>query len=233
MLTDAMTAILTAAGETGWVLEPDAKRILALAGIPIPNFILAATVDDAVRAAGKIGYPVATKIVSPAALHKTELGGVALDIETDEALRAVFDRFKRFDRFKGMLVEKMVAGVELIVGAKIDYQFGPVVLLGIGGIGVELYGDTALRMAPVSEQDVHSMVHQLKGRQVLEGFRGSKPVDMESLSDLVVRFSELIMDMVTRITSIDLNPVMCTSEGCVVADARIILAENPSRLGTA
>ena len=226
MLTDAMTAILTDAGETGWVLEPDAKRILDLAGIPVPNFLLAATVDDAVRAAGKIGYPVATKIVSPAVLHKTEFDGVALGLETDEALRAVFDRFKRFDRFKGVLVEEMVAGVELIVGAKIDYQFGPVVLLGIGGIGVELYGDTAVRMAPVSEQDVRSMVHQLKGRQVLEGFRGSKPVDMKSLSDLVVRFSELIMDLETEIASIDLNPVMCTSEGCVVADARIILAEN-------
>jgi acyl-CoA synthetase (NDP forming) len=81
-------------------------------------------------------------------------------------------------------------------------------------------------MAPVSEQDVRSMVHQLKGRRVLEGFRGSKPVDMKSLSDLVVRFSELIMELETEIASIDLNPVMCTSEGCVVADARIILSEN-------
>ena len=226
MLTDAMTTILAAAGETGWVLEPDAKRILGLAGIPIPNFILATTVDDALRAAGKIGYPVATKVVSPAILHKTEFDGVALGLETDEALQAVFDRFKRFDQFKGVLVEEMVAGVELIVGAKIDYQFGPVVLLGIGGVGVELYGDTAVRMAPVDAQDVRSMVHQLKGRRLLEGFRGSDPVDMKSLSDLVVRFSELIMDLESRITSIDLNPVMCTSEGCVVADARIILSEN-------
>jgi len=233
MLTDAMATILTAAGETGWVLEPDAKQILDLAGIPIPNFILAATVDDAVCAAGKIGYPVAAKIVSPAVLHKTELDGVALDLKTDEALRAVFNRFKRLDRFKGVLVEEMVAGVELIVGAKIDYQFGPVVLLGIGGTGVELYGDTAVRMAPLNDQDVRSMVHQLKGRRVLEGFRGSKPVDMKSLGDLVVRFSKLIMDLETQITSIDLNPVMCTSEGCVVADARIMLVENPSRHGTA
>ena len=94
MLTDAMTAILTDAGETGWVLEPDAKRILDLAGIPVPNFLLAATVDDAIRAAGKIGYPVATKIVSPAVLHKTELDGVALGLEMDEALRAVPIPFK-------------------------------------------------------------------------------------------------------------------------------------------
>jgi len=233
MLTDAMTAILTAAGETGWVLEPDAKRIFDLAGIPVPNFHLATTIEDAVQAAGKIGYPVVAKAVSPAVIHKTDVDGVAVGVKTDDEIQAVFDRFKRFEQFKGMLVEEMVAGVELIVGAKIDYQFGPVVLLGIGGIGVELYGDTAVRMAPVIEQDVHSMVHQLKGRQVLKGFRGSKPVDMKSLGDLVVRFSELIMDLETRITSIDLNPVMCTSEGCIVADARIMLVENPYRSDTA
>lgn len=225
MLTDTMTAILTAAGEDGWVLEPEAKRICNLAGMPVPNFHLATTMDDAVQAAGKIGYPIVAKAVSPAVIHKTDVDGVAVDLKTGDEVRAVFDRFRHLDQFKGMLVEEMVAGVELIVGAKIDYQFGPVVLLGIGGTGVELYSDTAVRMAPVSEQDVSSMVRQLKGRRMLEGFRGSKPVDMKSLSDLVVRFSELIMDLETRVTSIDLNPVMCSSQGCVVADARIMLSE--------
>lgn len=226
MLTDAMTSILTAAGENGWVLEPDAKRILDLVGIPVPNFHLATTMDDAVQAAGKIGYPVVAKAVSPAVIHKTDVDGVAVGLKTDDEIQAVFDRFQRFEQFKGMLVEEMVAGVELIVGAKIDYQFGPVVLLGIGGTGVELYGDTAVRMAPVDEQDVRSMVHQLKGRRVLEGFRGSKPVDMKSLNNLVIRFSELIMDLEARMTSVDLNPVMCTSKGCIVADARIMLSED-------
>lgn len=226
MLTDAMTSILTAAEEYGWVLEPDAKRILDLAGIPVPNFHLATTMDDAVQAARKIGYPVVAKAVSPAVIHKTDVDGVSVGIKTDEEIKAVFDRFQRFEQFKGMLVEELVAGVELIVGAKIDYQFGPVVLIGIGGTGVELYGDTAVRMAPVNEQDVRSMVHQLKGRRVLEGFRGSKPVDMKSLNNLVVRFSEMIMDLEARMTSVDLNPVMCTFKGCMVADARIMLSEN-------
>lgn len=225
MLTDPMADILTASQDIGWVLEPDAKQILDSVGIPTPHFHLATTKDDAILFAGNIGYPVAAKIVSPAVLHKTEHDGVALGIETDEALNAAFDRFERFDQFKGMLVEEMVAGVELIVGAKIDHQFGPVVLLGIGGIGVELYGDTAIRMAPVNEQDVRSMVCQLKGRQLLQGFRGSAPVAMAPMIDLVIRFSELVMDLEKQITSIDLNPVMCTSTGCVVADARIILTE--------
>jgi len=225
MLTDTMTAILNAAGEDGWVLEPQAKRICNLAGIAVPNFHLATTMHDAVQAAGKIGYPVVAKAVSPAVIHKTDVDGVVVGIKTDDEVRAVFDHFGHFDQFRGMLVEEMVAGVEMIVGAKIDYQFGPVVLLGIGGTGVELYRDTAVRMAPVNEQDVSSMVRQLKGRRILEGFRGAEPVDMKSLSDLVVRFSGLIMDLETRVSSIDLNPVMCSSQGCIVADARIMLAE--------
>ncbi len=225
MLTDPVAEILTAARPAGWVLEPDAKQILDLAGIPTPRHSLATTKNEAIRFAGKIGYPVAAKIVSPAVLHKTEHHGVVLGIESDDALGAAFDRFTGVERFQGVLVEEMVAGVELIVGATIDHQFGPVVLLGIGGVGVELYGDTAIRMAPVTESDVHSMVSQLKGRPLLQGFRGSAPVAMAPLTDLVIRFSELVMDLEKQVASIDLNPVMCTSEGCVVADARIILAK--------
>lgn len=225
MLTDVMTTILSAAEKDGWVLEPEAKRLLDLAGIPVPRFHLATTSADAVQAAGKIGYPVVAKAVSPAVIHKTEVDGVAVGLKTDAEIEAAFNRFQRFDQFKGMLVEEMVTGVELIVGANIDYQFGPVALLGIGGTGVELYRDTAVRMAPVNEADVGSMVQQLKGRRALEGFRGSEPVDMKSLGNLVVCFSELIMDLERRITSIDLNPVMCSPGGCVVADARIMLTE--------
>ncbi len=225
MLTDPVARILTAAQPAGWVLEPDAKQILDSAGIPTPRHTLATTKDEAILFAGKIGYPVVAKIVSPSVLHKTDQHGVILGIETDEALCTAFDRFYDFDSFQGMLVEEMVAGVELIVGAKIDDQFGPVILLGIGGIGVELYGDTSIRMAPVTESDVRSMVSQLRGRKLLQGFRGAAPVAMAPLTDLVVRFSELVMDLEKQITSIDLNPVMCTSKGCVVADARIILAK--------
>ncbi len=225
MLTDSVAEILAAARPAGWVLEPDAKQILRSVGIPTPRCHLAVTRDDAIRFARKIGFPVAAKIVSPEVLHKTEHNGVVLGIESDDTLGAAFDRFMGVEQFQGVLVEEMVAGVELIVGATIDHQFGPVVLLGIGGIGVELYGDTAIRMAPVTEQDVRSMASQLKGRQLLQGFRGSAPVAMAPLIDLVIRFSELVMDLEKQITSIDLNPVMCTSEGCVVADARIILAK--------
>jgi len=225
MLNTSTTAVLAAARENGWVLEPDAKAILAAAGIDVPRHHLAASDGDAAAFAEQIGYPVVAKVVSPAVMHKTDQGGVILGIDTVAGLTAAYDRFSRMDRFAGMLVEETVAGVELIIGAQIDGQFGPVVLLGIGGIGVELYNDTAIRMAPVTAADVHSMVRQLKGRKLLTGFRGSPPVDMAALTDLVVRFSGLVMDMAPQITSIDLNPVMCTADRCVVADARILLAE--------
>ena len=225
MLTGPISDILSASRDIGWVMEPDAKQILRSAGLPTPRHKLATTGEEAIRFAGSIGYPVAAKVVSPAVMHKTEYNGVALGIATDDDLIAAFNRFERMDQFKGMFVEEMVAGVELIVGATVDSQFGPVVLLGIGGVGVELYGDTAIRMAPLTERDVRSMVSQLKGRRLLQGFRGSPPVAMTPLADLVIRFSTLVMDLEKQITSIDLNPVMCTSTGCMVADARIILAE--------
>jgi acyl-CoA synthetase (NDP forming) len=122
-----------------------------------------------------------------------------------------------------VLVEEMISGVELMVGAKIDYQFGPIILLGMGGTGVEIYRDIALRMAPLRPGDVESMIRGLKARPLLEGYRGSEPISLSELTRLVVTFSDLVMDLEDFIESIDLNPVMCSSTKCIVADARIML----------
>ena len=122
-----------------------------------------------------------------------------------------------------VLVEEMVSGIEILVGAKNDTQFGPVVVLGPGGTGVELYNDTAIRMAPVNPADVYSMVDSLGAKPVFHGFRGRPGVNMEALVHLLVTFSGLIMDLEPFFESIDLNPVICTSDHCVVADARIML----------
>ena len=115
-------------------------------------------------------------------------------------------------------------GIELIVGAKIDNQFGAIIVLGIGGTGVEIYKDTSMRMAPVEPDDVTSMVQELTAHELIEGFRGSEPVNMDELTKLIIGFSKLVMELEGEIESIDLNPVMCTAEKCVVADARIILS---------
>ncbi len=167
------------------------------------------------------------KVVSHKVIHKSDVDGVVTSIDSDGRLREAFSRFSHFDVFAGVLVEEMLAGIELIVGAKIDYQFGPVILLGMGGTGVEIYGDTTLRMAPLSGADVVSMVRALRAHQLLEGYRGSDPISIDRLTETLLTFSNLVMELKDHIESIDLNPVICSSKRCVVADARIILAANP------
>lgn len=226
MLTQQVMDILSAAREAGWVVEPEAKRLLALSGLPVPKFGWARGADEAVEQARAVGYPVVAKVVSPRILHKSEWKGVAVGLNTDEALRETFERFSRLEGFAGILVEEMVQGMELIVGAKVDYQFGPTVLLGIGGTGVEIYKDSSLRMAPLAEKDVRSMVGKLKGHALLEGYRGAEPVNLEALTALMLAFSGLVMELQDFIESVDLNPVKCGSETCVIADARIVLANS-------
>jgi hypothetical protein len=128
------------------------------------------------------------------------------------------------DGFDGIIVDEAIRGIELIVGAAVDAQFGPVILVGVGGVGVELYRDAAIRMAPLEPKDIESMVNGLTARRLFEGFRGAEPVDIAVFSELVVNFSHLAMELESRVESIDLNPVMCTSRRCVIADARIMLA---------
>jgi acyl-CoA synthetase (NDP forming) len=224
VLSKEMGQILSAAEQAGWVVEPEAKRFLSLAGIPVPRYRWVKSPEEGVRFAAEIGYPVAAKVVSCEVLHKSDEGGVILGIDSDQGLRLAYDRFSAMRGFAGMLVEEMVPGMELILGAKIDYQFGPVILMGVGGTGVEIYKDVALRMAPLKERDVESMVKSLKAHQLLEGYRGSEPVDLGALSRTVMLFSQMVMDMEKMIESIDLNPVKCSSKGCIVADARIMLA---------
>jgi len=165
---DEMYRIIDAARPDGWVLEPEAKRLFRLAGFDVPRFMLARTPEEAVHFAHEIGYPVVAKVVSPRILHKTDVGGVAVGIADAGRLEEVFRRFQGKEGFVGMIVEEIVSGVELILGAKIDLQFGPMILLGMGGTGVEIYQDVALRMAPLSGKDVHAMIAGLKARRLLE-----------------------------------------------------------------
>jgi len=223
VLKSEIRDILGAFQKSGWVLEPDAKRILDLTGFDVPRSKTVKTPAEATDAASTIGYPVVAKVVSPDLIHKSDTGGVVVGIENDIRLIDAFNRFSKFDGFEGMLVEEMVSGVELIVGAKIDLQFGLVILLGFGGTAAEIYQDISLRMAPLSQSDVHSMIKNLKAYKILEGYRGSEPIHMDRLVDTVKRFSGLMTELGEQVESFDLNPVICSSERCVVADARIIL----------
>jgi acyl-CoA synthetase (NDP forming) len=133
MLSKEIQNILEAAGKIGWVIEPEAKKLLSLVGLNVPRFTWATSLDEAQHFAHTIGYPVVVKVVSSEIMHKSDVGGVVVGIEADEKLSAAFQRFSRFRGFAGVVVEEIVSGVELIIGAKVDYQFGPIILLGIGG----------------------------------------------------------------------------------------------------
>lgn len=225
MLTKEIKSILTKSKQWGWVLEPDAKRILSLRGFQTPSYAVAKRPEEAVSAARKIGYPVAAKIVSPGIVHKSDVKGVVVGIKDDQQLVSALERFGKLRGFEGMLVEEMAAGVELIIGAKNDVQFGPMILLGFGGVGVEIYKDVALRMAPLKKAHVEDMMNELKAYPLLTGYRGAKPVNIAAVQKTVINFSQLIMDMKDYFESADLNPVMCNEKSCTVVDARIMLKD--------
>ena len=223
MLNQSIKDILAASKKQGWVLEPEAKRLLAEVGMSVPRFSWTTRAEDAIGYAKKIGYPVVAKVVSPRIIHKSDQNGVVVGIDSDAQLKKVYDRFSRLEGFAGMLVEETLRGVELIIGSKTDHQFGPVILLGIGGTGVEIFQDISVRMAPLKERDVASMTKGLKAHKLLEGYRGAAAVNLKKLTQALLAFSGLIMDLAERVESIDLNPVMCSNKACIVADARIML----------
>ena len=222
--------ILSASKPWGWVLEPDAKRILSLAGIKVPRFVWAKTLKEALGFAEENRYPLVAKVVSPKVIHKTEQKGVALGIQNKIALAEAFHRLNSFDGAKGVLVEESIQGIELIIGAKIDFQFGPVVLVGMGGTGVEIYQDTSLRMAPITAEDSESMLNGLKAHRLLEGYRGAEPINRQALGSMLTAFSRLVMALDERVSSIDLNPVFCSAQDCVVGDARIMLPSQTEKI---
>jgi len=223
MLKKRIRQILSSSQEHGWVMEPESKQILEEIGISVPTFSVVTKWEEAIRAADDIGYPVVCKVVSPKVIHKSDKGGVIVGIDSERKLKSAYQKFERLDGFRSMMVEETVDGIELIVGAKNDYQFGPVILIGIGGIGVEIYQDTSIRMAPITSIDIESMLGDLKAYPLLEGYRGSTRVNLNKIKDLLLSFSGLVLELEDVFESIDLNPVMCSQQTCVVADARIML----------
>ncbi len=223
MLKKEITEIIDKSRQWGWVLEPDAQKIFSLYGFKTPKYGVAKNADQAVSIARQIGYPVVAKIVSPAVIHKSDVKGVVVGIKDDETLVSTLERLSKIDGFAGMLIAEMVKGLELIIGAKNDFQFGPMVLLGMGGVGVEIYKDVSLRMAPLKDRDADHMIQELTARKLLTGYRSSEPINMNALKKTIVNFSKLMMDLRDIVESVDLNPVMCTAKTCTVVDSRIML----------
>jgi hypothetical protein len=223
MLKENKEKILNKSKALGWVLEPDAKALMKLQGLDIPDFILTSSFEAADQFLKDSDGPVVAKAVSKKILHKTEHDAVVTGIFSSDHLKKEMARLEKLEGCENILVEQMVQGFEIIIGAKNDFQFGPVIVFGIGGTSVEIYNDTAVRMAPIKRADVFSMVQSLKAKELITGYRGRPGVDMEILQTLLVNFSDLIMELENDIESLDLNPVICTKDRCVIADARIML----------
>ena len=223
MLKKEIQKIIDQSKSWGWVLEPDAQKIFSLYGFKTPQYDVAVSGDQAVAIARKIGYPVVAKIVSPAIIHKSDVKGVVVGIKDDQTLLQTLARLSKLDGFVGMLIAEMAKGLELIIGAKNDLQFGPMILLGMGGVGVEIYKDVSLRMAPLKDRDADHMINDLAARKLLSGYRGAEPINMTMLKKTLVNFSKLMMDLEDVVESVDLNPVMCTARACTVVDSRIML----------
>ena len=212
------------------ITEELSKSILKSYGIKVPGYALVKSADEAVKQAKKLGFPLVMKVVSPQILHKTDVGGVKVGIDNVADVKKTFnDMYGRLSKkkgveVKGILLEKMVdKGVELIVGLQNDSQFGPVIMVGMGGILTEVMKDVAFRMLPISTSDAKSMLNELKGSKMLKGFRGSKPIDLNMLSKALVQIGKLGMDNATHFDSIDFNPVVVYPKSYAVVDAKILL----------
>jgi acetyltransferase len=214
--------------------ESRAKQVLGAYGIPVTREKLARTEAEALAAADEIGYPVVLKIESPDIRHKTEAGGVALNLPNGTALReayaAIRDRARAHNpgaRIDGVLVQEMLQpGLEVIVGVKKDPIFGPVVLFGLGGIFVEVLKDVSIRPAPLREQDALSMLAEIKGGAVLDGVRGQAPRDRAALVSILMKVSRLACELGDQVLELDINPLIVyeAGAGAVAADALLVLA---------
>jgi acyl-CoA synthetase (NDP forming) len=209
----------------GDLTESEAKRVLAAYGVPVVVGRLAKSVDEALAAAQALGFPVAMKAESPTILHKTELGVVKLGIADDAGLARAYAEIEaaaKGHELRGVLVQPMIPGVEVIVGARVDPVVGPVVLVGSGGVLVELVQDSVAALAPVSKAEAASLLARLKGYQLLTGFRGSAAVDLDALADAIARVSELAVDLAGEIEELDVNPLRCSGDQVVAVDAVIV-----------
>lgn len=209
--------------------EFKAKQVLAAAGFPVPSEALVQSVEQATQAARTLGYPVVLKVVSQDLPHKTEAGGVALNLETDQAVREAFQRIMDsvrahapMARIDGMMVAPMVrGGIELIAGISQDPVFGPVVMVGMGGIYAEVLRDVAVQVAPVSSEQALEMICSLRLFPLLDGARGQDRLDQQAAARLVAQLSEWAWLHRDQVAEIDLNPILVRTEGVVVLDAFI------------
>jgi acetyl coenzyme A synthetase (ADP forming)-like protein len=215
---------------TGWLPAADVEAILEAFGIPMPARGIARTIAEAVAVSERIGFPVALKLASTRILHKSDVGGVQLNLPDSAAVENAFARIQNelsnrnmLDSMDGVVVQKMISGgVELMAGAATDPLFGPLIAFGLGGIHVEILGDVQFRIAPLTDKDAREMVRAIRGFRLLEGYRGHPPADLSATEDVLLRVSRMV-ELLPEISELDLNPIVALppGQGCLVLDARL------------
>ena len=231
----ARSHLAKARGERRDLLLHEAAEILRLYGIPIVRGIPVPDEAEAIRAAKELSFPVAMKVISKQISHKSDVGGVQLNLRSEmgvaDAYRDMTQRIRQAypeAMIEGVLIQPMVTGGrELIVGGRQDAQFGPVVMVGLGGIFVEVFGEVSVRVAPISRGEALEMIDKLRGSAMLRGARGTKPSDIEAAAEVLLRLSQLLCDL-PEVQEIDINPlrVFQEKEGCLALDVRMILKKD-------
>jgi len=210
--------------------EVESKQLVASAGIPVIETKLAQNKAEAVLTSQKMGFPVVLKIVSPDIIHKSDIGGVKLNLanatQVGKAYTEIMAAAKKANKkadIHGVSVQKMARpGVEVIMGMSKDAQFGPVLMFGLGGVFVEVLKDVAFRIVPLVRRDASQMIKEIKGYPLLEGYRGQEPANIAALEDLLLKLSDFV-DKTPQIKELDLNPIFAYKDKAVAVDARVIL----------
>jgi acyl-CoA synthetase (NDP forming) len=232
MRDKAVTEIFKTAGDEGrdFLFEHEAKKLCALYGLPVTRINVVETEEKAVEAAEEIGFPVVLKIVSPQVLHKSDVGGVLVDVNDAAGVREGYHKILENVKAKvpdaeitGILVQEMAPwGTEVIVGSTKDPTFGPTIMFGLGGIFVEVLKDVSFRLAPITRADAEEMVKEIKAYKILEGVRGKPPVDQKAIVDILLETSMMLMEC-PEIKELDMNPVLVYEKDARIVDARVIL----------
>ena len=210
--------LIDSIGESGYVSPDIVRQILSCAGIPMVPELVSTSKDELSAFAEKVGFPVVAKVVGP--VHKSDVGGVALNIRSKEVLGAEFDRMMQIPNATAVMVQKMIKGTELFIGAKYEERFGHVVLCGLGGIFVEVLRDVSSGLAPLSYEEAYSMIHSLRAYKILKGTRGQKGINERMYAEIIVRLSTLLR-FATEIKEIDINPLLADENDVIAVDARI------------
>jgi acetyl coenzyme A synthetase (ADP forming)-like protein len=219
-----------AARGPGWLSADETRRLLAAVGLPVPPGGVARTADEAAALARAVGFPAAVKLASHQLVHKTEVGGIRLNVQDEAAAAQAYQEIReqlahdhQLDAMEGVLIQPMVSGgVEVMVGVTDDPSFGPLVAFGLGGVYVEILNDVAFRVTPLTDRDAREMVQSIRGYRLLKGYRGHAAADLESIQELLLRISRLVEE-VHEVSELDLNPVFALppGQGCRIVDARV------------